>query len=55
MNITSEGKNLWKMMSTKKQPKAKSVDARVHHAAASDEFQSETAEEFRQSTHGRIT
>ncbi len=40
-----EGKNLWQMMSMKKQPKAKSVNARAHHAATSDEFQSETAEE----------
>jgi hypothetical protein len=40
-----EGKNLLQMMSMKKQQKAKSVDARAHHAAVSDEFQSETAEE----------
>jgi hypothetical protein len=45
MNIKPEGKNLWQMMSTKKQPKAKSVNERAHHADASDEYQSETAEE----------
>jgi hypothetical protein len=44
MNIAPEGKNLWQMMSTKKQQKAKSVDARAYHGVASDEFQSETAE-----------
>jgi hypothetical protein len=41
----ARGKNLWQMMSTKKRPKAKSVNARARHADPSDEYQSEAAEE----------